>query len=55
MFLLFCLEITNIEPLVNNIGLGSGDYVYLYNNPLDSMSVNVYISALEARGVSVYY
>lgn len=48
-------QITNIAPLVDNPGLGSYDELYLYNNPLDSMSINVYIPELEARGVNVNY
>ena len=48
-------QITNIEPLANNLCLGYPDDVYLYDNPLDSMSINVYIPLLEGRGVNVHY
>jgi len=41
--------------LVENEGLGAGDGVYLYGNPLSSDSVNIYIPQLEARGVDVGY
>ncbi|MFO7774146.1 MAG: leucine-rich repeat domain-containing protein [Dehalococcoidia bacterium] len=48
-------EISDIEALVDNPGLAEGDRVYLYNNPLNSDSINIYIPQLEARGVDVYY
>lgn len=48
-------EISNVEPLVNNPYLGWDDYVYLYDNPLDSMSINVYIPQLINRGIWVYF
>jgi len=46
-------EVTNIKPLVDNTGVGKGDIVALNNNPLDEISVNEYIPALQARGVAV--
>jgi len=46
-------RISNILPLANNIGLGSGNSVILEGNPLSEKSVNVYIPALESRGVRV--
>jgi len=46
-------DISDIEPLVNNFGLASGDTVNLESNPLDSNSINTWIPALEARGVTV--
>jgi len=48
-------QITDIESLANNLGLNYLDVIYLYDNPLDSMSINVYIPTLEARGVEVFY
>jgi hypothetical protein len=48
-------HITNIQPLVANQGLTDGDCVFLQDNLLDSVSINVYIPQLEARGVYVYY
>jgi hypothetical protein len=39
---------------VKNKGLGTGDQIYLWGNPLNSDSINVYIPELEARGVTVY-
>jgi internalin A len=48
-------QVSNIQPLVNNPGISYGDVVYLRGNPLDSLSINIYIPELEARGVSVYF
>ena len=48
-------NISDISPLVANTGLGSGDEVYLYDNPLSSTSLNTHIPALESRGVTVHY
>jgi len=47
--------ITNIYPLVQNGGLGTGDRVYLDGNPLSDDSINIYIPELVARGVIVSY
>ena len=48
-------QISDITPLVDNRGLGEGDYVFLENNPLSSDSINIYIPQLEAKGVNVDY
>ena len=48
-------SISDISPLVANTGLGSGDVVYLGDNPLSSTSINTHIPALESRGVTVHY
>jgi hypothetical protein len=48
-------NISDIKPLVDNPGLGEGDYVYLHANPLSDTSLNTYIPQLEARGVIVDY
>jgi len=40
---------------VDNDGLGAGDMVWLYDNPLSGQSINEYIPALQARGVTVNY
>jgi hypothetical protein len=48
-------HISDISPLVDNTGLGEGDWVDLRGNPLSEQSINEYIPALEARGVQVYY
>lgn len=48
-------QITDILPLVNNKGLGEGDAVGLFGNPLNEISINEYIPALRARGVVVWW
>jgi len=48
-------EISDIDPLVENTGIDSGDEVDLLDNPLSSTSIDTYIPALQARGVTVYY
>jgi internalin A len=47
-------QIADIEPLVNNPGIGSGDTVPLWGNPLNSISIDTHIPALQARGVTVF-
>ena len=47
--------ISDIQPLVDNASLATGDIVYLRDNPLNSNSIDSLIPALEARGVTVYY
>jgi len=47
-------SISDILPLVNNPGLANGDILKLQNNPsLSTQSKDVYIPALQARGVTV--
>jgi hypothetical protein len=48
-------QVADILPLVNNTGFGEGDVVVLYNNPLSQQSIDEYIPALEARGVTVHW
>lgn len=48
-------QIGNINPLVQNEGLGEGDTVHLRGNPLSWNSINVYITELRGRGVTVVY
>ena len=48
-------QISDIGPLVSNAGLGTGDTVYLFGNPLSERSLNVHIPALRARGVNVLF
>jgi Leucine-rich repeat (LRR) protein len=48
-------NISDIKPLVDNLGLGEGDWVVLRFNPLSDASMNTYIPQLEARGVSIDY
>ena len=46
-------SISDISPLVANTGLGSGDTVYVSENPLNSVSINTHIPTLQSRGVEV--
>ncbi len=48
-------SISDLTPLVANAGLGSGDRVYVRNNPLSTTSINTHIPALESRGIGVSY
>jgi Leucine-rich repeat (LRR) protein len=48
-------QITDVYPLVLNTGISSGDTVILYNNPLNTDSINLYIPQLQERGVTVGY
>ncbi len=48
-------QISDIYPLVQNPGIGDGDWVWLANNPLDETSCTIYIPELESRGVNVEY
>ena len=45
--------ISDISALVNNVGLATGDLLYLRSNPLNLASINVHIPTLQARGVIV--
>lgn len=47
-------KIEDITSLVNNPYLGAGVYIYLGSNPLNEKSINEYIPALIARGITVY-
>lgn len=53
--LLYSNQIGDISPLVDNPGLGQGDYVSLKNNPLSSDSIDTYMPQLRERGVAVDY
>ena len=48
-------RISDIYPLVANTGLGTGDQVELWRNPLSATSRNTHIPALRARGVEVFF
>jgi len=51
-------QISDISPLVENSGLGEGDYVLLSNNNLDLSEGSEdmeNIRQLEGRGVVVHY
>lgn len=45
--------VKDIGPLVENSGLDRGNHVFLHGCPLNEKSVNEYIPALRARGVTV--
>ena len=47
--------ISDLLPLVANTGLGSGDEVDVTGNPLNVVSINTHIPALERRGVMVEF
>ena len=46
-------DIIDISPLVENPGIGDGDYLNLRSNRLSYESENVYIPELEERGVFI--
>jgi internalin A len=48
-------QIVDLAPLVANTGLDNGDVVYLYGNPLSTVSRDTHIPTLQSRGVTVYY
>ena len=48
-------SISDILPLVENTGLGSEDFVRLTKNPLNALSINTHIPALQSRGVLVKF
>lgn len=48
-------NISDIEPLVANTGLGRGDEVDLRENALSTLSRNTHIPALQSRGVNVRF
>jgi len=48
-------QISDIEPLVSNLGLAQGDTVEIPGNPLSADSITVYIPQLQGRGVQVLY
>ena len=47
--------ISDVAPLAANAGIGSGDEVYLGNNPLSSVSVYVHIPVMQQRGATVHF
>jgi Leucine-rich repeat (LRR) protein len=47
-------RVSDIRPLVDGVGLSSGDIVDLKGNPLSAESVGTYVLELEERGVTVY-
>ncbi len=47
--------ISDISPLVANTGLGSGDRVFVNDNPLSFVSIKTHAPALQSRGVTVEF
>ena len=47
--------ITDISPLARNQGLGTGTFIYLNGNPLNSTSIDDHIPELRARGVWILF
>ena len=45
--------ISDLSALVANTGLGSGDTIRVFENPLSDISINTHIPALLSRGVTV--
>jgi len=43
-------QFSDIYHLVENLGLGSGDILHLFSNPLSREALNVHIPILESRG-----
>ena len=48
-------SIADISPLIENTGLRNRDRVDVSENPLNSVSINTHIPALQSRGVEVYF
>ncbi len=48
-------QISDIAPLVSNVGLNDGDGIDLRDNPLSPESLRTYIPQLQARGVEVLF
>ena len=45
--------ISDLSPLVANTGLGDGDWIRVFENPLSDTSINTHISTLRGRGITV--
>ena len=48
-------SISDLSPLVENKGLGRGDWVDVRGNPLSALSINTHIPTLQSRGVTVEF
>ena len=48
-------SVSDLSPLVANTGLGGGDFVVVYENPLSYASLYMHIPALKNRGVDVLF
>ena len=47
-------SISDLSSLVANTGLGAGDTIFLFGNPLSDTSINTHIPTLRNRGVTVH-
>ena len=47
-------SISDLSPLVSNTGLGDGDTIFVFENPLSDISINTHIPTLRNRGVTVH-
>ena len=47
--------ISDISPLLENVGLGNGDTIYVEENLLSYLSIHTHIPALQSRGVTVQF
>ena len=48
-------SISDLSPLVANTGLGGGDEVNVWGNPLSYQSIHTHIPAFQSRGVTVEF
>ena len=48
-------NISDIKSLLQNRGIGDGDTLNIVDNPLNEISLNIYIPQLQSRGVILYY
>lgn len=48
-------RISDISPLLSNLGIGKNDRVDLRGNPLNDEAYDIYIPALQERGVRLLY
>ena len=47
-------SISDLSPLVANTGLADGDWISVFENPLNEASINTHIPILRGRGVAVH-
>ena len=47
-------SISDLSPLVANTGVGDGDVITVFGNPLSDASIDTHIPALRSRGVTVH-
>ena len=48
-------NISDLSPLVANVGLGAGNRVWVQNNPLSYLSIHTHIPTLQRKGVEVMF